>query len=176
MYAYFTELTSSSDPATDVERFYRMVGRLDTLAHVTLVAAEARALAEQFGLDLATANLAALAHDLAAVVPVDERPTVAESMGIELSAADRALPALLHGPIAAAALVARLGIQDKDLLNQRKELPNRRNDRFNLAHDGHRQPQKKGGPIPGSTFLDHPGMWNGRTTSVAHPPPKPRPR
>ena len=117
MYSYFTELTSSSDPATDVERFYRMVGRLDTLTHVTLVAVEARALAEQFGLDVTTANLAALAHDLAAVVPVDKRPEVAEAMGIEVSAADRALPALLHGPIAAAALVARLGIRDKDLLN-----------------------------------------------------------
>ena len=80
------------------------------------MAAEARALARRYNLDEASANLAALAHDLAAVVPVDERVAFAAEIGIPLSAADRALPALLHGPIAAAMLAARLDVYDRDVL------------------------------------------------------------
>jgi predicted HD superfamily hydrolase involved in NAD metabolism len=117
MIDYFTELLSSVDPAADVQRFYGAVGRLDTLAHVTGVAAESRKLAERHGADVDAATLAALAHDLAAVVPVAERPAVAEQMGVEVNDADRAMPALLHGPIAVAVLVDKLKLHDEDVLN-----------------------------------------------------------
>ena len=114
---YFDKLHSSGDPVVDVERFYRAVDRLDTLAHVTRVAAEARILAAQHGTDLQTANLAAWAHDLAAVVPAAEMIAVAEDMGLPVGDPDRAIPLLLHGPIAAAALLEKLGVRDQDLLN-----------------------------------------------------------
>lgn len=117
MTGYFADLTSTSDPAADVECFFRATGRLDTLTHVTLVAEEARLLAARHGADPAATELAALAHDLAAVVPVAVRPAVAEAMGVTVSQADRAMPALLHGPIAAAALAAKLGLNDQDFLN-----------------------------------------------------------
>jgi HD superfamily phosphohydrolase YqeK len=38
-------------------------------------------------------------------------------MGVAVGQADRAMPALLHGPIAAAALVNKLSVGDKDVLN-----------------------------------------------------------
>jgi predicted HD superfamily hydrolase involved in NAD metabolism len=114
---YFDKLHRSGDPAADVERFYRVVERLDTLAHVTQVAAEARVLAAQLGADRQTASLAALAHDLAAVVPATQMIAVAEDMGLHVGGADRAIPMLLHGPIAAAALVDKLDVSDRDLLN-----------------------------------------------------------
>lgn len=114
---YFAELIASGDPAVDVQRFYQSAGRRDTLDHVRRVAVEARALAERHGLDVAAANLAALAHDLAAVVPVVERQVVAERMGIQVSEADRAMLALLHGPIAAAALAEKLDVHDEDVQN-----------------------------------------------------------
>jgi HD superfamily phosphohydrolase YqeK len=38
-------------------------------------------------------------------------------MGVSVSEADRAMPALLHGPIAAAALVDKLGVCDEEALN-----------------------------------------------------------
>ena len=117
MIDYFDELCPSGDPATDVERFYRAVDRPDTLAHVTQVAAEARVLAAEHGADRQTANLAALAHDLAAVVPATEMIAVAEDMGLHVGGADRVIPLLLHGPIAAAALVDKLDVRDQDLLN-----------------------------------------------------------
>ncbi len=114
---YFEKLCPRGDPAADVERFYRAVNRLDTLAHVTQVAAEAQVLAARFGADRGSANLAALAHDLAAVVPATEMIDVAEHMGLQVGGADRAIPLLLHGPIAAAALVEKLGLRDEDILN-----------------------------------------------------------
>jgi predicted HD superfamily hydrolase involved in NAD metabolism len=114
---YFAALSPSGDPAVDVEQFYRTVDRLDTLAHVTQVAAESLDLAARFGADRQSTNLAALAHDLAAVVPVDEMPAVAEDMGLLVSEADRAIPQLLHGPIAAAALGDKLAVRDEDVLN-----------------------------------------------------------
>ena len=117
MIDYFVELTPTGDPAADVQRFYRAAGKLDTLDHVTAVAAEARTLAARHGVKVDAAHLAALAHDLAAVVPVAEMPAVAERMGVKVGAADRAIPALLHGPIAAAALADRLDVRDEDVLN-----------------------------------------------------------
>ena len=117
MIDYFAHLVSSGHSLVDLERFYRAVGRLDTLAHVTQVAEEARLLAARFDADSAAAELAALAHDLASVVPAEEMPTVAERLGAEVSAADRAMPALLHGPIAAAALTSRLSVDDEAVLD-----------------------------------------------------------
>lgn len=113
----FAELTPSGDPVSDVQRFYQEADLSGTLAHVTQVAAEARALAVRHSADVAAANLAALAHDMAAVVPVDERPSVAERMGVGVGEADREMPALLHGPIAAAVLTEKLDVRDEELLN-----------------------------------------------------------
>lgn len=117
MIDYFAELTPSGDPVSDVQGFYQDADLSGTLAHVTQVAAEARALAVRHGADVAAANLAALAHDLAAVVPVAERPSFAAQLGVGVSEADQALPALLHGPIAAAILAEKLDVRDEDLRN-----------------------------------------------------------
>jgi predicted HD superfamily hydrolase involved in NAD metabolism len=114
---YFEELTPSGDPVSDVQRFHKDVNLIDTLAHVKQVAAEARALAVRHNADVEAANLAALAHDLAAVMPVAERPSIAEQLGVGVGDADRAMPALLHGPIAAAILAGKLNVRDEDLLN-----------------------------------------------------------
>ena len=114
---YFGKLRPSGDPVADVQRFYRDAGRLDTLAHVTRVAAEARVLATRYGADSEAALLSALAHDLGAVVPQSEMIAVAEGLGILVSKANRTIPLLLHGPIAAAVLDETLGVRDEDVLN-----------------------------------------------------------
>ena len=113
----FAALMPSGDPVADITRFYQDMDLLDTLQHVTQVAAQARVLAEQHNLNLAAAHLAALAHDLAAGVPKAEMPAVAEQMNIQVDDADRAIPGLLHGPIAAAILETKLDNHDEDLLN-----------------------------------------------------------
>jgi len=114
---YFARLTYSGDPAADGQRFYRAVGKLDTLAHVTAVAAAAGQLAVRHGADPGAVHLAALAHDLAAIVPTAEMVTVAEQMGIDVREADREIPMLPHGPIAATALATKLDVHEGHLLN-----------------------------------------------------------
>ena len=117
MIDYFAELGSTGDPVADVRRFYQAAKRLDTLEHVTAVAEVAVDLAAQHSVDCAKANLAALAHDLAVVVPPAQTLAAAEDMGLLLGEADRRIGPVLHGPIAAAALPVKLNIRDQDLLN-----------------------------------------------------------
>ena len=100
-----------------VQRFYTVAGLQETLAHVTSVAVKARSMASRHGVSDQAAHLAALAHDLAAGIPVPEMPTVAERMGVQVGDADRAIPIILHGSIAAATLVTKLDIDDEDILN-----------------------------------------------------------
>jgi predicted HD superfamily hydrolase involved in NAD metabolism len=108
---------SRGHAADDVRRFYQDSGRDATWAHVEAVAAEARSLAREYGLDVGAANLAALAHDLAAVVDPDDMVEVAQRLDVRGWETYGAIRGLLHGPITAQVLVERLGIQDEDLLN-----------------------------------------------------------
>ncbi|HSR33429.1 MAG TPA: hypothetical protein VLY63_22925 [Anaerolineae bacterium] len=96
MTGYFADLTSTCDPAVDVERFLWAMGRLDTLTHVTRVAEKAHPLAARHGAGPAGAELVALAHDLAAVLPVAVRPAVTEVRGVSVSQADRIMLALIY--------------------------------------------------------------------------------
>lgn len=114
---YFETLTATGQPVADVRRFLREAGRLDTLRHVSRVAATARKLARRWGIALAQSDVACVAHDLAAVVPFQEIVNCAEQWGVPLSEADRAIPQVIHGAMAAAVLQARLGVQDADVLN-----------------------------------------------------------
>jgi len=114
---YFASLVSSGDPRADVTAFLQGAGRSDTLAHCQAVAAQARVLAERFGVDEERATLAAVCHDLAAVVPQRDAVLVAELYGLAPDPVERAAPVLLHGPIAAAVLRRKLEITDLELLN-----------------------------------------------------------
>ena len=113
----FAELSSSGEPALDVKRFYLAAGHTSTLKHVIRVARVARRLAGRSGADKEAAEFAALAHDLAVVVPDGERLAVARQMGIEVGPVDELRPMLLHGPIAAAVLAEKLDVRDEDVLN-----------------------------------------------------------
>jgi predicted HD superfamily hydrolase involved in NAD metabolism len=117
MTAWFEKLTPSGRPVADVRRFLREMGRPDTLWHVSRVAAVGRRLARRFGLPLAQSDLACVAHDLAVVVPLHEILVAANALRVRLTDADRAIPQVVHGPVAAAALRARLGVNDEDVLN-----------------------------------------------------------
>jgi predicted HD superfamily hydrolase involved in NAD metabolism len=114
---WFESLTASGDPVADVRRFLRAAGPVDTLRHVSRVAGAGRRLARRFGVLLAQSDLACCAHDLAAVVPLRQILAAAEALGVPLTGADRAIPQVVHGPVAAAVLRARLGVGDEEVLN-----------------------------------------------------------
>ena len=114
---WFDKLTPTGHPVADVRRFLREAGRLDALQHVSRVAAVGRRLARRLAIPLTQSDLACTAHDLAAVVPLRDILAAAETLGVPLTEADRAIPQVVHGPVAAAALRARLGVTDEDVLN-----------------------------------------------------------
>lgn len=115
--SYFVSLLRSSDLSVDIAAFLTTAGKTGTLAHIREVVAEARRLADRFGVDVETAVTAAWCHDLAAVVPRDELLAVAEAWGVPLTEADRAIPGIVHGPLAAAVAREKLGVTDEDTLN-----------------------------------------------------------
>ncbi|MCC7359231.1 MAG: HD domain-containing protein [Anaerolineales bacterium] len=115
--ACFAALRATGDPRGDVRRFLLAAERPDTLRHVSRVAAAGRRLARRLGLPLGPVTLAAMAHDLAAVTPLSRILTTAEALGVPLSAADRAIPQVVHGAVAAAVLRQALGVDDAEVLN-----------------------------------------------------------
>jgi predicted HD superfamily hydrolase involved in NAD metabolism len=74
------------------------------LAHCERVAETAAGLAERFGVDVEAARLAGLLHDWGRDIPAEELLRIAETRGIPVTEADRAVPYLLHGEVAAAEL------------------------------------------------------------------------
>ncbi|MGH2522770.1 MAG: HD domain-containing protein [Anaerolineales bacterium] len=114
---WFEALVPTGHPVSDVRRFLREAERVDTLRHVSRVAGAGRRLGRRFGVPLAQSDLACTAHDLAAVIPLCEIIPAAEMLGVALSVADRAIPQIVHGPVAAMVLRERLGVGDEDVLN-----------------------------------------------------------
>lgn len=86
------------------------------LRHVQRVLAEALDLASRFDLDADRVELATWGHDLFRSFPPERQLEMALECGLSLSAADRADPVLLHGPLAAVALREQFGVTDEEAL------------------------------------------------------------
>lgn len=113
---YFAALDRKPDVIQALARFLAP-RRPDTWAHAQAVAQEAVGLARRFELDVAGAQVAGHGHDLAAVVPKPAILAVAEQLDVIWSDADRLIPQILHGRIAAAVMEAKLGVIDPDVLD-----------------------------------------------------------
>ena len=99
-----------------------LVARLDALptglrAHVERVREIARSLAEAHGIDVATADLAAAAHDVARHLPGRQLIEEAQRLGIAVNAVERAAPILLHGPVGAGWLREDGAVADPDVID-----------------------------------------------------------
>lgn len=85
--------------------------------HTAGVAETAVRLAARWGADPNGAYIAALVHDYAKEIPIDETLKMLNEAGI---APDRGMlecPAVLHGPLAAYLAEREFGISDRDILN-----------------------------------------------------------
>jgi predicted HD superfamily hydrolase involved in NAD metabolism len=93
--------------------------RLDErgVRHSTGVAAMAERLARTYGLDVDSARLAGLLHDWCKDVSGEELLGRAEALGIPVTDADRAVPYLLHAPVAARELKDALPGIDGEVLD-----------------------------------------------------------
>ena len=99
----------------------RLLQQLDGMprglaAHVQRARKEIGELARRFGVDEETANLAALAHDVARHIEGERLIALAAGFGIPVLPIERAVPVLLHGPVGAEILARELGVQESELL------------------------------------------------------------
>ena len=85
-------------------------------AHIDRVVALADELARRHGLDVVRVRLAAQGHDLLRAVPPEQLLARAEARGLAIDPVERAVPVLLHGPLAALELAERFGFEDHALL------------------------------------------------------------
>lgn len=84
--------------------------------HLRRVADMAERIAAAHGLDAERAAVAALAHDLARAFPARKLLSEAARLGTPVDPVERAVPVLLHGPVAADILAKDDGVEDPDLL------------------------------------------------------------
>lgn len=84
--------------------------------HVYRVVQEARRLAVHYGVDQGRIELAALGHDLARAMSPQELLETAQAFGLSPNEAERSEPILLHGPVSAAIMASRCGVDDAEVL------------------------------------------------------------
>ncbi len=104
---YLGDFAPTGDVPQDAVRLLTARGRVDTAEHCRRVAVKARRLARRWGVDEARAEVAGWLHDISAVVPGAERLSVAEALGLEVLAEERAAPVLVHQKLSA--VIAREG-------------------------------------------------------------------
>ncbi|TDB39987.1 MAG: HD domain-containing protein [Actinobacteria bacterium] len=86
------------------------------MRHSLGVADTAARLAETYGVDVEPARLAGLLHDWAKDATASELLSAADDHGIPVTDVDRAVPYLLHAPVAAAELKAAMPDLDDQVL------------------------------------------------------------
>jgi predicted HD superfamily hydrolase involved in NAD metabolism len=101
------------------QRIASEIARLPTgvQAHIEQVRRGAVELASLHGLDVASAELAAQAHDICRLVPGVELIDMAGKLRLSVTALDRAVPVFLHGPVGAEVLRRDHGLDDEAVLN-----------------------------------------------------------
>ncbi len=85
-------------------------------SHVERVREIAGDLADVHGADRLAVDLGAACHDLFRAEPGERLLALAEEYGVCVGEVERALPVMLHGPVAAAWLAERAGVTDADVL------------------------------------------------------------
>ena len=84
--------------------------------HIRAVIRLARLLARRSGTDPGKAAAAGLLHDWLKPLSIPRLRALARRYGVRFSRADRAAPAVWHGPVAAAWAQRECGVRDRDLL------------------------------------------------------------
>jgi predicted HD superfamily hydrolase involved in NAD metabolism len=107
--------------ATGVETLRRLRDAVEGLPlglrdHVFRVETEAISLSERHKLDVETARISALGHDLARAVPDSRLIELAIEHGLAPDDVERAEPILIHGPIATRILATEYGVDDPQVL------------------------------------------------------------
>lgn len=103
--------------AAAVEKILLENGRPKTWAHVQAVAERCAEIGRQYGLDEERCRIAALLHDVSAVMPAAEMQAIAAAQGWTPDPAEQAHPFLLHQRISAEMARDRFGVTDGAVLD-----------------------------------------------------------
>jgi len=114
--AYVGDFIRTGDVPADAAALLRSRGRADTAEHCQRVAAMAQRLAQRWGVDDRSAEVAGWLHDISAIVPWDDQLHVAETLGLEVLVEERQAPVLVHQKLSAAIAEEVLAIIDGQVL------------------------------------------------------------
>ena len=95
------QLTITGHVKRDATAFFAMHDFLPIVRHSARVAAEARYLAQRFGLDPDAAEQAGWLHDISVIIPNDQRIAYAEAWQIEILPEERQAPMIIHQKLSA---------------------------------------------------------------------------
>jgi predicted HD superfamily hydrolase involved in NAD metabolism len=101
----------------DATKFLAQHGNTQTAGHSAQVAAEARRLAQRFGVAEAQAETAGWLHDISAVIPNQERPGLARAWGLEVLPEEEAAPMIIHQKLSAVMAHEIFGVVDEAVLS-----------------------------------------------------------
>ena len=89
-------ITLTGDIKSDMVTFLQYHGFVETIAHVSSVAAEAKRLALKFGANPEQAQIAGWLHDISVIIPNEERVTAAHTLNVDLLPEEEAFPMIIH--------------------------------------------------------------------------------
>ena len=111
------DIVWTGDIQSDAVALLEYHGRHDTAQHCLRVGARARALAAQFDVVVARAEIAGWLHDISAAVPRGRFLTVALEWGVDVLAEEQELPMLLHQKLSARIAHDVFGVVDEGVLS-----------------------------------------------------------
>ena len=102
---------------TDMESFLVHHSCVRTVGHSMEVAAKARQLAARFGEDEQLAEISGWLHDSSAVIPNDQRISLAKQWGLKVLAEEETVPMIIHQKLSV--IIARdiFGVKSEAVLN-----------------------------------------------------------
>lgn len=107
----------------DLEKIYEYVKSSimeSRYIHTLGVIETAKSLARLNGVDETKAEIAALVHDMAKSIPIDEQTKILRNNNIEIDIVTENSPQILHGFVGSILAKELLGIEDEDILNSVK--------------------------------------------------------
>lgn len=107
----------SGDLEKDVHYVLLTFDKEETFHHVRAVTAKALDIAFNYKVDQNKSRIAAMLHDISAIVPSDQRIQIAEYYEIDVHDQDRENPIMLHGKISAEIAKRYFDISDEETLN-----------------------------------------------------------
>lgn len=114
---YANDFEPSGNTRTDMIALLTERGFPVTAEHSLRVAAEARILAERFGVALESAEICGWLHDISAIIPNTERIVVADALGLDVLPEERAAPMIVHQKLSAEMAHSLFHIDDPAILS-----------------------------------------------------------